>query len=480
MTQRLFVIVVAFIGLLGFLIRFFMSIDPSIWADEGQHVWIVGVNHWYEMRKVYETTAHDQPFGLYIALYIWKNIFSWSQVSMRCFSAFFSAASIPLIARYSHKLLGDKMITLFTASLLCFSPLSIRYGYDVTPYALVQFLAVISTGQFLLAIKNKNYGFTMSHVLVNMCLLNVHYFSYFFVFAQVLIFLMYSYKNTWQKKLTALVYPCMFYVFASIPMFLLFDPTIAKGNHWWIGLENRSSIEVFSNLVLYQDLLAWGVLATGLIFLVKKQFFEQEKPNLSMVYPLLGINAVMVFIVYVAGLIAWKVSGNERYYIALLPSIILIFSIVLGLIPKQKIKYAMFALLVGLFVYDAYKSLPRQNYQDFDSAMHFIKKDDLNSQGVQKVMFIPECCRWGIYYYQAQKNLQLKNTVLPLANFINNEDQRYAFIQKLKAEGYQRMYTVLYYESLKHKHLLMDTMKQHGQIITERSFHGVCVLIHTL
>lgn len=480
MTKRLFIIVIGAISVLGFLLRFFMSIDPSIWADEGQHVWMVGVNHWYEMRKVYETTAHDQPFGLYLVLYLWKNIFGWSQVAMRCFSVFFSAISIPVLAGYAYKLFEKKSVSVVAALLLCFSPVSIRYGYDVTPYALLQFFAVISTGQFLYAIKKEKYGFSMPHVLINMCLLNIHYFSYFFVFAQIVVFLFYIYKNNWKDFIDKLIYPGLFYVFASLPMLLLFNPVIAKGNHWWIGLENKNSLAVFSNLILYKDVLAWLVLFGALGLLIREYWRQKTSKNLILSYSVIALNALMVLTVFVAGLFAWKVSGNERYYMALLPSLILLFSFLLMCFEKKQLAYIFCTLLIGLFIYDGYKNLPRQNYQDFDSALNFVRKDSFEDNARNKIIFIPECCRWGIYYYQAQKKIAVKSVSLGLVDFVNNQNQSESMISKIKADGYQKIYTLLYYESLKHKQRVMDKMNQYARLVDEKNFHGVSVLVHLI
>ncbi|HMQ09839.1 MAG TPA: glycosyltransferase family 39 protein [Oligoflexia bacterium] len=480
MTKRLFIIAIGAVSVLGFLLRFFMSIDPSIWADEGQHVWIVGVNHWYEMRKVYETTAHDQPFGLYLALYLWKNIFGWSQVAMRCFSVFFSSISIPVIAGYAYKLFDKKSISIVAALLLCFSPVSVRYGYDITPYAFVQFFAVISTGQFLYAIKTEKYGFSMQHVLINMCLLNIHYFSYFFVFAQTVVFLFFLYKSNWELIVNKLIYPCLFYVFASLPMLLLFNPVIAKGNHWWIGLENKNSLAVFSNLILYKDVFAWLVLSGVIGLLIRKQYLEKKTKNLVLSYSTIALNGIMLLTVFVAGIFTWKVSGNERYYIALLPSIVLLFSFLFMSFEKKHLAYIFCTLVIGLFIYDAYKNLPRQNYQDFDSALNFVRKDSFENNATNEIIFIPECCRWGIYYYQAQKKIAIKSLALSLVDFINNQSQSESMINKLKAEGYQKIYTLLYYESLKHKQRVINTMNQYARLTDEKKFKGVSVLVHSI
>ena len=119
----------------------------SIWWDEGHSIAMAAA----PLSQIATLPGMDvHPPGYFWALHLWAGVFGSSEFALRFLSLVLSVLTIPLIARFVRDFLVGNRTTAWHASALAglvaaIYPLSIAYAQEVRMYAMVIFLATLST-----------------------------------------------------------------------------------------------------------------------------------------------------------------------------------------------------------------------------------------------------------------------------------------------------------------------------------------------
>ncbi len=466
-------IIYAFPVFIGFIVRLLFLMDPSIWADEGQHILIALAPDIFEMRETYATTAHDQPYGMYVLLHSWIEIFGVTPLAFRAFSLFNSTLGILTTG------LAAKMI--FVSSLLmALSPFAIRYSFDVTPYCILNAFIPLSIGLFIRGFINKNPIPGIGLILVNSFLLNIHYFSYFFVAAQIITAVIIARKDL-RKFLPGILIACGIYAVASLPVLLLLDLVLAKGNHWWIEADSRSYFSIFLSLFAYgllEKIIVSSVLIFGTIFII----FKFKKLTYSQKYALIPFAVLILttlFLVVISKFLFWDVFGHERYFMVIFPALIL--SIVIATFwgfNGKSVRIVLILIVTLMMAVSIALHMPKQNVHDFKSAVEFIEKS--NEKSENNILVIPECCYWAILYYLEYYQIKMRVEPINNADLMTKKEPLDYLKEKAKELNSKKIYVILYYESLNYTNQLGSKLSKISDPNDKKEFKGVKVLEFSL
>lgn len=149
-------ILIFLITILGAEIRFAISNCP-LWYDEGHSVLVAIQNFPFGINEfLFTKDFQHTPFYFYL-LHFWIKIFGSSEFMLRMSSSIFGIACIPLTYIVAKKLYkDDKIVGIIASVLVTVSPLLVYYSIEIRMYALVTFLALLSTNYLLDYDKNPN------------------------------------------------------------------------------------------------------------------------------------------------------------------------------------------------------------------------------------------------------------------------------------------------------------------------------------
>ncbi|MBI2907885.1 MAG: glycosyltransferase family 39 protein [Chloroflexi bacterium] len=135
----------ALILLLAFALRVYRLDGQSLWSDEGASAVMATRSLW----KIIENAAADiHPPLYYFVLRGWSPLAGTGEFALRFPSLFFGVLSVALVLTLASRLFGSKVgiVSGFAATA---SPLLVYYSQEARMYALMAFLALLSTYLFL-------------------------------------------------------------------------------------------------------------------------------------------------------------------------------------------------------------------------------------------------------------------------------------------------------------------------------------------
>jgi mannosyltransferase len=133
--------VAAMAGLLSLTIAMFMSLNQSVWFDEGYSI-IMAKRPVHELIALTSIDAHPPLYYLYLKL--WGSIFGWSEIALHLSTALFGAASVVVMIAIARKLFSPK-VAVVVAPFVVLAPFLARYNYEIRMYAMVGFIGLLAT-----------------------------------------------------------------------------------------------------------------------------------------------------------------------------------------------------------------------------------------------------------------------------------------------------------------------------------------------
>lgn len=194
--------------LLTSLIVRLISLNQSLWLDEAINVVYAKSNDFIWFITKYPI-GDFHPAGWFTILWIWGNLFGWSEIIVRMPSVIFGVLTT-LFTYLIGKEFFSKKIGLLAALVLCFAPLHIYYSQEARMYSLSAFAVTFSFYSFILFVNEKKLGwftFFLSIILV----LYSDYVAYF-IFPVQLIYLIIYYKSHLKKYLLVFLTALIFYI----------------------------------------------------------------------------------------------------------------------------------------------------------------------------------------------------------------------------------------------------------------------------
>lgn len=422
MKQKILLIVksnylIIAILVLSALLRFFHLDYQSPWLDEIHTLNEANPNA--SFLDVYNQILSGEqmpPLYFYILYFLFK-IFGYSIFVARFFSATIGVLVVYVLYKLTKELI-DKKTALFAALLIGLNYFMVYFSQEARPYILFMLFMLLSYYRMLLFIKNNTIKNAFWFGLTASFMLHVHFIGFFTLFAQSVTLLVYLFIKKELDK-TLFFKRCMI---ATMVLIIAYLPSvhsllkIFKIQSFWIPAPGPDSLKLiykafFGNaeIIIFLN----GMLFIGFLYAIfkseKKKNSEREDTNWSISVLILWIS-LTILIPVVSSYISNPII-LDRYFMGVLPAIIILFSIGLMQIKGRVLKYIFVVIYVFYFIFDLvgvqkyYSSVKKTQFRE--ATKYIIDKNEKNHKVVSSLS-------WYLPYFfnQANKNTEIFGATL--------------------------------------------------------------------
>ena len=411
--------------LFGAIIRFYHIDFQSVWLDEIHTINESNPN--IPFSEVYQTIISGEqmpPLYFYTVYFLFK-LFGYSTFVVRIYSAIIGVVSL-----YAMYILGREMMNkktgLIAAMLLCVNYFHLFYSQESRPYIFLLLFTILSFYRLLLYIKNPVRKNAILFGVFSALMLHFHFFGLFVLFSQYLILLFFLLLSEKENRVKFFINSLI----SGVIVLVLFAPAlpilinITKIKEFWIPAPTQDSYtlifkEFFGNSELILTLL---VIITIFYFLrlskekdfpLKYYAVVQNKTILSFVIIMPWV-LIVVLIPLIRSYMAVPMLIS-RYFIVLLPAIILLIAIA---ITQFRHKILLFSILATFVIFSMTDIIVVKRYYkaviktQFREASQFIK-DNNNNEPV--FTSLP----WYFNFFLNNKETKMTIVDMTLENHVN-------------------------------------------------------------
>jgi mannosyltransferase len=270
----------------------------SFWFDEAITLW------WTENIGTLFMPAECAPPLYPILVLAWKS-FCGNEFFLRLLSAIFGTATV-IMVYFTGKRFFDKRAALTASFLLAISPFHIFYSRELTPYALLAFLVLMSVYFFKKALERPEWRLWTGFAFFGGLSVLTHYAAGFIFLAEMIFFLI-SWKKYGRLVFKWLAAHALMAVFLFpygrlIVAQIFFGVKVNLG--WWIpSLPPEALIVTFKNFSAGYNAVYWNFIITSAVwfFLFFAGVFSLKKkkdhmlPVLLTVVPILSAYIALKF-----------------------------------------------------------------------------------------------------------------------------------------------------------------------------------------
>jgi mannosyltransferase len=356
-------------GIVGILViaailRLYHLDYQSVWLDELHTINEASPHN--TLKEVYEKLMIAEPHPplyFYIIHFLFK-ILGYSTIVLRSFSAIIGIVSIYAMFVFCKEMAGRK-VGYLAAFLVTINIFHIKYSQDGRPYILLFLFSVVSFYHLIKYLKNPGYGQAIKYGFFAGLMSITHFFGLFALLSQYLIlFLFFLLIKANQRKLYflsgALAVVATFIIF--IPAIPLFIQT-ASISDMWIELPTPTVYtEIFSNFFGKSELVISIVYLAVILYVVKISRAAEEDLSYDRIItrPDLLIfitTACWIFMVLLVPLIRTYTNLPmivDRYFITILPAIILLTAIGFYSVKNHVVRGMLIAMLCIFSITDIF------------------------------------------------------------------------------------------------------------------------------
>ena len=348
-------ILLTIIILIGAYFRLVGLIDQSYWLDELYSADFSNPSRSFSSMLL--ITLNDVHPPLYQSLlWVLYKIFGYNEFVGRGFSA--AAGILSIIAIYFlGKELFNKHVGVIASFLLAINYFAIYYSLETRSYAMLMLLSIVSYTYFVRVLNPPSTYNLFLYWVITIVLFYTHYFGFFLVATQVVLFLIYIVVFPSRRKELFKIAAYTYFVFMVSLMPIM--PFIIKNrgiNSFWIRTPSRY---FFINYILSYfhskpiALLLAISASISIYFLLKKTTDKNAR---------LGLVILLVWIIidyllpYLRSVLSTPLLTN-RNTIIVLPAIIMFASYAIWRFPKM----LKFAFLLVVFLLSVYAIYPYYN-----------------------------------------------------------------------------------------------------------------------
>lgn len=335
------------------ILRLYHINYQSVWLDE-IHT-LIEADPIYNWSEFYNSLLMSDPHPpLYFALVkVLFGFFGHTAAVVRVFSAL-----IGIVGVYSIYLLGkeikNKRVGLISAALLAVNYFHIYYSQEARMYAMLFLFTVISFYRLVVLVKKQTLINAIWFGMATGLLVQSHFFAFFVLAAQVFI-LLYFLFQTEKKARTTFFYQLALsagiIVVFFIPALKLFIKTTQIKSFWIQPTTVETIKQIFKDFFFDSSLLLFFTelsIVLLLVFLVRSKSKSSEKKwTFTLLLPWL----VLVLLIPVIRSYLSVPMIISRYFITILPPILILTSLGIDLIKKQWILITTLTLYLGFSIY---------------------------------------------------------------------------------------------------------------------------------
>ncbi len=338
----------------GIILRFYGLTVQSYWVDELFTLSTANPSATFleSVDKVLRDLVHPPVYN--VLLWVWFKIFGFTEYAGRSFSAFVGSLSIIAIY-YLGKETFNKKVGLYAALIVALNYFLIYFSQEARSYILFFLLTILSYLFLFKSIRTKKMYHIILYTFFTLLLLYTHYFAFFLVASQFLIFIYFILISRTERKNLIYMGAFPFIVIALSVAPLLYnilnsDSTIAAKNMAWCHAPTP-----YFFLSYMKDYFSYQVILFAMLWLLLAvKIYQKKIKNIHIVYTLIIWIFICYFLPYVKSMISYPILAN-RYTIYVLPAMILLVAVAVDSIENKKIKYIVLALIVFLSFHRLYK-----------------------------------------------------------------------------------------------------------------------------
>lgn len=382
--------------LVGAILRFYNLDFQSVWLDEIHTLNEANPN--LTFIEVYESVFQGEqmpPLYFYI-IYVLFKIFGYVPIVMRMFSAIIGVFSI-----YGIYLLGREMYSkkagIIAAFLLCVNYFHILYSQEGRPYAFFALFTILSFYWLIRLLKNFSKRAIIYYCVFTALMLYGHYFGLFTLFSQYIIILLVFLISNKDERIQLFKQT----VVSSLIVLVLFLPalprlfSISKITDFWIPKPtNETIILIFKEFFGYSEILVSLIIISTIWYFIslynnttKISFIRKDLLNDKITFSFITL-LIWFTIVIISPLIRSYLSVSillTRYFITLLPAIILLVAIGITSLKNKVIAYSFCSVLFLFSIVDLVivKKLYTTVYKSqFREVTNFIKENNKTNKPI--------------------------------------------------------------------------------------------------
>jgi hypothetical protein len=411
---------------LGAVLRFYKLDFQSIWLDE-----IHSMNEanpklsFTEIYSVMKTGEQMPPLYFYTLHYLFV-FFGYTTFVARMFSAVIGVMSIYYIYVLGKELVNKEM-GLIAGLLLSLNTYHLYYSQEARPYGFLMLFTIIAFYRLVKYIKIPNRKNAVYYGIAAGIMILSHFFGLFVLLSQCFILLIFLLLTGKKERMQFFVNSAI----SGIVALILFIPAIktflevSQIKQFWIPPTDLNTIkQIFkdfcgnSDFLLYLSIIA--LLYYVVIFIKEKRTNKEEKGivenNHLLAFIILASWVIIVLAVPIIRSYLVIPMIISRYFIVILPGLILLISIAISRCNNEIVKKVFLSLLV---IGALYQTIFQNKYYSvvsktqFREVTHFIAENNTDNEPV--VTSLP----WYFQYYL--NNDTIKTTIIdkPLDAMVN-------------------------------------------------------------
>jgi uncharacterized membrane protein len=367
------------------------------------------------------------PLYFFIVYFIFK-IFGYSIFVARFFSAIIGVLTVYMFYLFGKELI-DKKTGVIAALFMAVNYYALFYSQEARPYILLVFLTIASFYHLILFLKNNTIRNAVWYGIMSGLVLHAHVFGFLTILAQgvtLMLFLIYlkrTERNLFFRR-------CLISAFIAIVVYLpalhsflrLFEI-----ESFWIEYPSKDVLSNIYNSFFGDSEILWLfnlIFFIGFLNWLSQIKTTKQSSKISNTF-IVTILLLWISLTILIPLIRTYVSVPMiigRYFIGILPAVLMIFSIGLS---KQKNSliiysfvslYAIFSLVHILFVKDYYGKV---NKSQFREVTLFISENNLDNDEVVSSLaaYLP------YFFEKSEKDFNIVNATLDnyIAQIINKK-----------------------------------------------------------
>ncbi|NHM03424.1 glycosyltransferase family 39 protein [Flavobacterium celericrescens] len=412
--------------LLSSILRFYHIDFQSIWLDE-----IHTMNESNPNTKISDLygaiMAGEQMPPLYFySLYFIFKIFGYTTLVARLFSAILGVISIFALYKFSKELFNKK-VALIASFLLSINSFHLYYSQEARPYILLFLFSILSFYGLVRYIKISNFKNAIIYGSCTGLMLLSHFFGLFVFFSQLfvlLFFFLISKKNNMLDFFKKSLFSCIIVLILFIPALKIFIK-VTEIKEFWIP---APTVDVYT--LIFREFFGNSEIVLSLLgIFILLYFIKLSKTNhLEIKYNNIVENKMLfsfiillpwISLVLLIPLIRSYVSVPmiiSRYFIVVLPAILLIISV--G-ITQFKNKIIQYAFILMLFIFTISDIVFVKNYyfnttkSQFREGSNFIIENNSNKTKVVTSL------GWYFKYFLQNKKVNYELIDKSLDNYVD-------------------------------------------------------------
>jgi mannosyltransferase len=351
--------IILIILLIAAILRFYHVNHQSVWLDEIHTINEANPN--YTFNEVYQALLISEPHPplYFFIVHILFQIFGYTTIVIRILAAVIGIAGVASIY-FLGKELFSKKVGIYASALLAINHFHLFYSQDARMYPLLFLMTSLSFLYLIRFIKRPSYKSAIIYAVFATFMIYCHFFALFALFSQYLIllyFVLTPFQTTRKKFFIYSLVSGIITLILYLPTYKLFIKT-SEITSIWIQMPTLDVYtQFFKDFFGQCEIVLFFIVPLIVFFFI--QLFKSESPENSekasidpnknkMVFSFI-ILFIWILIALLLPLIKTYTSLPmliNRYFINILPAVILVLAIAISNIKNEVVRYGMLSIIV--------------------------------------------------------------------------------------------------------------------------------------